>query len=374
MSSKLYSPRMLDRIRLSLLVGAAGLALVAALAATAAAAPTRGAASDAPDYVGVKTYLLARSQKLVSELNGIRARSERYYALAAKERFSYPALWRKHRAEVSSILLGLKPAFGRAHKAYEEEEGIIAGVPSLAQYDVIMDSGTSAADDPQTAVPFDLRLPNGKVLPKPGNFFHALLEPTIWGTDARFVAPGGVRADLDRDGALAFGEVLPDANVLVATARSFVSYARRSDAAARAWKPNASDVLTALVVMVPTVEGYFGEWKSSRAITGSGTKEKAFVAHSRLVDVHGILFSLQNVYDGVRPLVARAGAAQSARIGAALRQLTRFVDGIRAQERSGKRFTAKQADLLGGQAQQRANAIAGQIAQVAGVLGIELQA
>ena len=27
----------------------------------------------------------------------------------------------------------------------------------------------TAADDPQTAVPFDLRLPNGKVLPKPGN-------------------------------------------------------------------------------------------------------------------------------------------------------------------------------------------------------------
>ena len=126
--------------------------------------------------------------------------------------------------------------------------------------------------------------------------------------------------------------------------------------------------------MVPTVEGYFGEWKSSRAIAGSGTKEKAFVAHSRLVDVHGILSSLQNVYRGVRPLVAKAGTAQSARIGTALQQLTRFVDEIYAQERAGKRFTRKQADLLGGQAQQRANAIAGQISQVAGVLGIELQA
>ena len=82
-----------------------------------------------------------------------------------------------------------------------------------------MDSGTSAADDPQTAVPFDLKLPNGKVFAKPGNFFHALLEPTIWGTDARFVAPGGVKADLDGDGKVEFGEVLPDANVLVATAR-----------------------------------------------------------------------------------------------------------------------------------------------------------
>ena len=237
-----------------------------------------------------------------------------------------------------------------------------------------MDSGTSAADDPQTVVPFDLTLPNGKVFAKPGNFFHALLEPTIWGTDRRFVAPGGVEADLDRDGTVEFGDVLPDANVLVATARSFVSYAKKSDAAARAWKPNASDVLTALVVMVPTVEGYFGEWKSSRAIAGSGTKEKAFVAHSRLVDVHGILSSLQNVYRGVRPLVAKAGTAQSARIGTALQQLTRFVDEIYAQERAGKKFTPKQADLLGGQAQQRANAIAGQISQVAGVLGIELKA
>ena len=50
------------------------------------------------------------------------------------------------------------------------------------------------------------------------------------------------------------------------------------------------------------------------------------------------------------------------------------VDEIYGQEKAGKRFTPKQADLLGGQAQQRANAIAGQISQVAGVLGIELQA
>jgi hypothetical protein len=363
-----------NRIRLVLLVAVAGLALVAALASSAAASDARITATEAPDYAGVKTYLLARSKQLVTQLNGIQSRAERYYTLAKRERFSYPRLWRNHRTEVASLLLGLKPAFSRAHKAYEEEEGIIAGVPSLAQYDVIMDSGTSAADDPQTAVPFDLELPNGKVLPKPGNFFHALLEPTIWGTDARFVAPGGAKADLDGDGTVEFGEALPDANVLVATARSFVSYARKSDAAAKAWKPNASDVLTALVVMVPTVEGYFGEWKSSRAIAGAKAKEKAFVAHSRLVDVHGILFSLQNVYRGVRPLVAKAGAAQSTRIGTALSQLTRFVDGIYAQERSGKKFTPKQADLLGGQAQKRANAIAGQISQVAGVLGIELQA
>ncbi len=239
-----------------MLVGAASLSFVAALASTAAAAPTRtDASAAAPDYSGVKTYLVGRSRSLVTQLDGIQTRAERYYALAKSEQFSYSRLWRDHRAEVASLLVGLKPAFNRAHKAYEEEEGIIAGVPSLAQYDVIMDSGTSAADDPQTAVPFDLKLPNGKVFEKPGNFFHALLEPTIWGTDARFVAPGGVKADLDGDGKVEFGEVLPDANVLVATARGFVTYARKSDTAAKAWTPNASDVLTALVVMVPDGRG-----------------------------------------------------------------------------------------------------------------------
>jgi hypothetical protein len=364
-----------DRARRSLLAVGLAIALVGTLASTAAAAPSDARSSAAgPNYAGIKTYLLGRSTSLVTQLVVIQKRADRYYALARSEQFSYPRLWKRHRAEVASLLAGLKPAFDRAHKAYEEEEGIVAGVPSLAQYDVIMDSGTSAADDPQTAVPFDLKLPNGKVLPKPGNFFHALLEPTIWGTDSRFVAPGGIRPDLNGNGKVEFGEVLPDANVLAATARSFVEYARKSDAAARAWKPSASDVLTALVVMVPTVEGYFGEWKSSRAIAGSAAKEKAFVAHSRLVDVHGILSSLQNVYKGIRPLVAQGGAAQSARIGSSLAGLTKFVDGIHAQEKTGKRFTPKQADLFGSRAQERANAIAGQITQVAGVLGIELQA
>ena len=132
--------------------------------------------------------------------------------------------------------------------------------------------------------------------------------------------------------------------------------------------------MTALVVMVPTMEGYFGEWKGSRFIRGHTSKEKAFVAHSRLIDVHGILLSLRNVYSGVKPLVARSGAAQGNQIGSQLNALSSFVDSIYAKETAGKQFKPNEADLLGSQAQKQANAIAGQVSQVAGALGIKLQA
>ena len=354
-------------------VGVSGLiVLLCGIAASSAkAAPTAGAAAD---LGGVKVYLLGRSKSLVREVAGQRTRSERYYSLAKASNFDYGALWRQHRSEVSKLLVASKASFSRSHQAYEEEEGIIAGVPSLARYDVILDSGTSAKDDPQTAVPFSLTLPDGRVLRQPGNFFHALLEPTLWGTDPRYVAKSAPKVDLDSDATVEFGEVLPDANVLVGIARGFDRFARESDAKARAWKPTNSDVLTALVVMVPTMEGYFGEWKSSRFILGTKAREKAFVSHSRLIDVHGILLSLRNIYSGVKPLIARSSIAQSNQIGSQLNALSAFVGGIYAKETSGKQFKPNEADLLGSRAQKQANAIAGQVSQVAGALGIKLQA
>ena len=155
--------------------------------------------------------------------------------------------------------------------------------------------------------------------------------------------------------------MLPDANALAATMRAFQRYGRESAARAKAWEPNASDVFTALVVMVPTVQGYFGEWKRSRFISGARAREKAFVAQSRLVDVHGILSSLRNIYRGVAPLVAKASVAQSRQIAASLDSLIAFVDGIYAREKAGKRFTPAESDLLGTQAQRRAVGEGGEV-------------
>lgn len=71
-----------------------------------------------------------------------------------------------------------KKSWIAASPLYEQMEGIVAGVPDLADYDVILDAGTSAAEGGDNIVPFDLKLPDGRVLVKPGNLFASPRAPS----------------------------------------------------------------------------------------------------------------------------------------------------------------------------------------------------
>ena len=75
----------------------------------------------------------------------------------------------------------MKAAWIEGNPDYERMEGVVAGTPSLAEFDVIIDAGSSAAEDPESAVPFDLTLADGTVLEQPGNLFN-LTEGALWGT------------------------------------------------------------------------------------------------------------------------------------------------------------------------------------------------
>ena len=67
----------------------------------------------------------------------------------------------EHRDEVSTLIEQGKDAFAKANPAYEQMEGVVAGVPSLADYDVIIDAGSDGSD-PENADPFDLETPAGR--------------------------------------------------------------------------------------------------------------------------------------------------------------------------------------------------------------------
>jgi hypothetical protein len=315
-----------------------------------------------------KAYLLEHTRLLNGFTRDFRSLGNRYFVLARRASFDYERLWSSRRGEVTRLLRDAKAAWVRGNPYYERVEGVVAGTPSLAVFDVILDAGSSAKEDPASAVPFDLTLPDGRVLRKPGNLYN-LTEGMLWGTRPEYVAR---KADLDGDGRLEFGEVLPDANVLKAAADAFVRHGGQLGRAARAWKPTASDAFTAVVVMVPTMNEYFGQWKVSRFVLGDRAQGDAFNVVSRLSDVHDILGGLRVIYAGIRPAIAAADASQAAQTKRELDQLSAFVGRLERQERTGKRFTPAQADVLGRQAQERATAIAGQVTQAAARLKIKI--
>jgi hypothetical protein len=322
------------------------------------------------DLTAVKGYLLAHTERLVNDSAAVRANAEAYYRLAKSVDFDYDRLLADHRAEARRLVRQGQEDFGKANPAYEEMEGVVAGVPSLADYDVIIDAGGDASD-PQNAVPFDLKTPAGRTYEQPGNFNY-LIETSVFGTEPKYQAKG-VQADLDGDGEVEFAESLPDADFYVTAARGFEKYSRELDEAARGWQPTPNDALTALVVMTPTMSDMFEAWKNSRAVAGDKATEKAFVAASRLQDIADILGGLVMIYDNVEPLVAQADRQQASQTRDSLGKLHAFAAGLRDRETAGRKYTAEEADTLGSQAQERAEAIAGQITQAAAKLDIQLE-
>jgi len=335
---------------------------------TAASQPA--AKQPAQDLAPLKGFLLDHTERLVADSSALQAGAEEYYGLAKAAGFDYAKLLAEDREQVRAFVKSAQEGFTKANPAYEEMEGVVAGVPSLAEYDVIIDAGADGSD-PENAVPFSIKTPAGKTYKQPGNFNY-LIETAAYGTEPAWAAKG-VEPDLDGDGTVEFGEALPDADFYVAATRDFARTAKELDAAARRWTPTPSDAFTALVVMTPTMSEYFNAWKNSRFVAGAQAEEKAFVAASRLQDIADILGGLQTVYASVQPRIAKVDEAQAAQTEQELDSLTAFAERLRDEEAGGRRFDADQAETLGGEAQARAEAIAGQITQAAGQLKIELE-
>jgi hypothetical protein len=322
------------------------------------------------DLAPIKAYLLEHTDRLVTSTELLQRDAQEYYNLAEAADFDYAKLLQDKREQVATAIKELQGAHIQANPAYEEMEGVVAGVPSLADYDVIIDAGADASD-PENAVPFSLTTKAGKEFKQPGNFF-ALIETAVFGTEPKFQAKG-VEPDLNGDGQVEFPEALPDADFLLAAATDFVKYAKELDAKAKEWQPTLEDAYTAVVVMTPTMSEYFEAWKNSRFIAGGKAEEKGFVATSRLSDIRDILGGIVLIYDSIQPSVEKVNSDQAAQTKTDLEKLHQFAGRLLTEEEGGKKFTASDADTLGSEAQRNAEAIAGQVSQAAGQLGLKLE-
>jgi len=328
---------------------------------------TPAATEASTDLAAIKTYLLDHTQRLSRDVATMKENAQQYHDLAEQSGFDTERMLADDREQVETLLADAKETFKEANPAYEEMEGVVAGVPELADYDVIIDAGSDASD-PESAVPFSIKTEDGKTYQQPGNLFF-LTESALYGTEERW----STKADVDGDGKVEFGESLPDPRFYLAATEEFDEQAKDLDASGKQWEPTEQDALTALVVMTPTMSEYFEAWKNSRFIAGDRATEKSFVSSSRLQDIADILGGLKLIYANVEARIAEANPEQAEQTGRSLSELEAYVARIRDQEADGKRFTGEDADTLGGEAQDRAEAIAGQITQAANQLDIELE-
>ena len=175
----------------------AGASLIAAGCGSDETSTTETAASSGgEDLTAVKDYLTSHADGLQQQVDVLAQNAEDYYALAEAADFDYEALLAENCEEVSTLLSDSRDAFVEANPDYEEMEGIVAGVPRLAQYDVDIDAGSDASD-PESAVSFSLELPDGETMEQPGNLFF-LTETALYGTNPDLLAD--VKQDGNCDG------------------------------------------------------------------------------------------------------------------------------------------------------------------------------
>ncbi len=329
--------------------------------------------NDVPDtgLTAVKSYLTDHSADLAAEAAKVKTAADTYYGLAESNNFNYAKLLKDDCKAVDAALTDARNAFIKANPAYEEMEGIVAGIPRTAQYDTDIDAGSDAFD-PESAVSFNLKLNDGTVMKQPGNLFF-LLETSLYGTNDDLVVKG-VKPDVNCDGKVEFGEGLPDAAIFKATADEFDRQATDLDADAQEIVVSDSDAFTAITVMTPTMSEYFEQWKLSSFVAGQGKQEEAgFVATSRLSDIADILTGIVFTYDEIRPLIAEKNEDQAEQTAAELDSLLAQAEDLRDREAAGEKFTASQADQLGAEMEAKAEKIAGQVTQAAKDIGVEIQ-
>src|SRR4051812_25699124 len=160
---------------------AASLLAVPACGGSGNPRPAAEPAAPTANLAPIKRYLVGYTSRLTAFTARFREQSQRYYALAQGTGFDRARLWETEAPRVGPLLRTLKRTWVDGNPLYERVEGIVAGTPSLSRYDVIIDAGANAAEDPEAAVPFDLPLGDGRVLRRPGNFYN-LTEGALWGT------------------------------------------------------------------------------------------------------------------------------------------------------------------------------------------------
>ncbi len=314
----------------------------------------------------VKEFELTHAKKLHEQAKVLKELADDYYNDLKAYNFDYAKSWQVNKEDLAKDVQAMQRAWIEASSNYEIIEGIVAGMPQTVKYDLILDAGIPASEGDEDVAPHDLEC-GGKckfTTKKPGNFFHNLLEPTLWGTHANYV---GKKVDLNGDGVISKGEVLPHAKWLKCVATNFERHTSNLVKDINGLDMTLTDVFTAELTMIPTMGDYFEDWKNGKILG----KSEAFIALSRIFDIKGISGGLKVAYmEAISPELAKKNSKLDQKIKLGFFELTSFVDNIYMDEEAGKKFKPEDADAYAAKAQDMADRLSALIAKGAKILHI----
>lgn len=330
---------------------------ILAVFSSSLAIPDSRAADSAATAASVKTYLLTKLEKIQAASEDFVKNTEAYAALVSENGGAAESAWKAQPEKVEKLIAAMQENYKDMDSfGYETIEGIVAGVPSLADYDIYLDAGVPASEGPDDVAPVVLVLDDGKKVEQQGALFTYIIEPTLWGGEKRWSATAGN------------GKPLPSPGILVAAARDVNKKIGELVADAKAWNASVSDCFGAMVVMTPTLSDYFEDWKESRY---SEDKSGRFQAVSRVSDMRGIMGSCQVMYEAVDKSVAEKDKALAKSVTSGFREIMAFLDKIDDREKQGE-IKSAEIDELATQAKEKTDKLVPQIEQSAAVSGVKV--
>ena len=315
----------------------------------------------------VKAFEFEHATKLHDAAKELKEEANDIYNDIKAFNFDYDKAWKVNGEDLAKDLNKLKKYWIEASNNYEIMEGIVAGMPQTVKYDLILDAGIPASEGSEDVAPHDLICESKCkfTTKRPGNFFHNLLEPTLWGTHEAYVAK---KVDLNGDGQITKGEVIPNAKWLKCVADNFERQTANLVEDVKSLDMTLTDVFTAELTMIPTMGDYFEDWKNGKILG----KSEAFIALSRIFDIKGISGGLKVAYESaIHPKLKNVDPKLDNQIRLAFYDLVSFVDNIYMEEQADKKFKPEDADAYAGQAQDMADRLSALIAKAAKKLDIK---
>ena len=337
-------------------------------AGVAAPAPSR---AEGGGVAEVKSYLTGKLQKMDAGAHDYVKNAEAYQALLNACGGDYNRLALEHGPEASALVARMQGDFRVFHNdGYETIEGVTAGTRAMVDFDTYLDAGVpkSEATTDSPSSPLVLKSREGKMIAnREGNLFHYVVEPTLWGTKERFT----VRLSPEAAAKVAPAKVLPRADVALASADDCARKLDELQAIANRWQPTLDECVGALVWMTPTLNGYFDDWRDARY--NPTAQLGHYVAESRVLDMRGIMFSLQLMCNAILPELGKKDPALAAQLKSEYASIMSFLNRVDERERqAGGKITPGQIEELAYQAKRFTDQLTPHLKQMAAEMSLKL--